>query len=419
MALIVKNTLLNNTECSIRIEDGTVTEISNSINILSGDQVLEAGGMAAVPSFKNGHGHSPMTLLRGWGDDMKLHPWLEEKIWPRERDIAGDSEACYWGTRMACLEMIKSGTTFVNDMYFNTDQTIRAFTDSGVKAATGTLLIDFFDPDKRDELKKQLERDFLSYENSGILTFTASVHSVYTVSKELLRWVSDFAAERGIPVHIHLSETKEEVDNCIKETGKTPAAYLDGMGFFGQNTIAAHAVWLTDDDIKILAENGTTVVHNPVSNMKLAVGNVFPFEKLKTAGVPMMLGTDGTASNNNLSMLEEMKIAALLQKHHNADPTVMKAREIFDIASGTESRIFPGISGKIKAGDPADLLLMNRDCIWLLPDHNLISNLVYSAQSSCIDTVISGGKILMEKGKINGEETVIEGFRKSVNRLFR
>ena len=418
MGIILKNAILKGIRSDIRIDKGFFTEVSPHIAATEDDTVIDAENNIIIPSLKNGHTHSAMTLLRGWGDDMELKPWLEEKIWPMEAAIIQDPEASYWGTRFACLEMVKSGTTFANDMYFNQPQNIRAFRESGMKAALGTALFDFFDIEKTKKMKALCEKEFNIFEQSSMMQYTVAPHSIYTVSKELLSWAGNFSKEHNLPMHIHLCETREEVDESLSSFGKSPVAYLKNLGLLSPRLIAAHTVWLSDDDIQMLADYGVTVVHNPVSNMKLSVGSVFPFNKIKTLHIPMMLGTDGAASNNNLDMFEEMKFAALLQKHHTGNPELMKAEEIFAIASGSKSSIFPHISGEIKPGNHADCLLLNPDHPGLNPDHNTLSNIVYAAGSSCIDTVISGGTILMRHGKIDGEERILTGFRQAVKKLF-
>ena len=192
---------------------------------------------------------------------------------------------------------------------------------------------------------------------------------------------------------------------------------MQETGFLGPNVAAAHCVWLTDNDIEILADYGVSTIYNPVSNMKLGVGNVFPYTKIKESGIPVMLGTDGTASNNGLNMMEEMKAASLLQKHSTSDPRIMEAEEIFRIATGGENRVFPNISGKIEEGADADCLLLNSGDSSLIPSHNLVSNIVYSAERSCIDTVISGGRVLMKDGVIEGEKEIIRDFIKTTEKL--
>lgn len=417
MSILLKNTSINSTTKDVRITDDVFTEISSTLTPESGDTVIDASGKILIPSFKNGHTHSAMTLLRGWGDDMKLQPWLEEKIWPMEEKIIRDPEATYWGTRFACLEMIKSGTTFANDMYFNLSQNVKAFKEAGIKSSLGTAVFDFFDSDKTIQMKKLCEKEYTSFDGDASTRFILAAHSVYTVSSELLKWMGDFASANDIPLHIHLAETQKEVDYCQLKFGKSPVKYLKDLGILSRHLIAAHVVWVSDDDLKILADYGVTVVHNPVSNMKLSVGKTFPYKKMRELKIPIMLGTDGAASNNNLNMFEEMKFAALLQKHNSGDPEIMKASEIFSIATGEENNFFPNLSGTIKTGSFADCLLLDQNNTELIPAHNLTSNLVYSSNGNCVDTVICNGKILMENRKIKDEEEIIDRIRSISEKL--
>ena len=347
---------------------------------------------------------------------MKLQPWLEEKIWPAEAKLTPD--AIYWGSRAAALEMIKSGTTFCNDMYFNFEMSQKAYIDSGIKSASGPALFDFFDPVKAKDMKincnSAIENTDISQNNS----LSLAAHSIYTLSRESLEWIADLATSKKIPVHIHLSETEKEVAECITRYGIRPAELLRETGLLDINLIAAHTIWLDDYEIDLLAEHNVTVVHNPVSNMKIATGGVFPYSKFKERGIRMMLGTDGCSSNNSLDMFEDMKVAALLQKFHTNDPEIMKAEEIFNTAAGTDTSIFPQLSSQIKEGAHADCLLLNQNTPELVPSHHLISNLVYSANGSCVDTVICNGKILMEHRRVKDEEEIIERIRSISEELY-
>ena len=401
---------------------------------------IDAGGRYAVPSLKNGHTHAAMTLLRGFADDMKLGPWLEKVIWPAEAQL--EPEDVYWGNRLAALEMIRSGTTFCADMYFHFEAGRRAFLDAGIKAAVGPAIFDFGDAQaaarvqsENEELYRRFGRDQdgseqvvskqdgrdqdgRDHSEQEKASFLLSPHSIYTVSEETLRWVAGFSAEHDLPVHIHLAETREEVDNCMAACdGLRPAEYLDRLGLLSPRLLAAHAIWLSDREIELLADRGVTVVHNPVSNMKLASGSCFPFRRLADAGVAMLLGTDGCSSNNNLDMFEEMKIAALLQKHHHGDTELMSAAEILRIASGGSASLFPGIAGTLEEGDPADLLLIDPERPEMTPAYNLASNLVYSAGGAAVYTVVCAGEIVMEGGKVPGEEEVLAEARERARLL--
>ena len=356
-----------------------------------------------------------MTLLRGFADDMKLQPWLEQKIWPTEAKLT--AEDIYWGTRLAALEMIKSGTVFFTDMYFHYPESRQAIQDAGIKAASGPALLDFFDDQAGRERRRELQELFSQYGNQNPeheqILFTPAPHSIYTVSSKTLRWLGDFSRDNNLPLHIHVSETKKEVDDCLQQHSMRPVEYLDSLGLLSPRTIAAHAVWLEEKELDVLAKRGVTVVHNPVSNMKLSSGSCFPFKDLRDRNIPMLMGTDGCSSNNNLDLFEEMKIAALLQKHHFGDPELLNAEEVFAIGTGAAAGIgggngvFPNISSEVKEGAHADLLLIDPEHVQMVPNYNLISNLVYSAGAAAVDTVVCRGKVLMRSGKVDGEEETV------------
>lgn len=411
MDVRITDAVLNGRRVDIDIEAGRIAAIrvSGSYDRAADEpeQVVDAAGNWAVPSLKNGHTHAAMTLLRGFADDMKLKPWLEQIIWPAEGRL--EPEDIYWGTRLAALEMIKSGTTFCNDMYLHFDESWRAYSDAGIKAGVGAALFDFFQRDTAAQVRRNIEELYQRYgAGNDLLRFVPAPHALYTVSEETLRWLAEFTAEADLPVHIHLSETEDEVNECrASHGGLRPAEYLDRVGLLSPRLIAAHAIWLSEEEIKLLADRGVTVVHNPVSNMKLASGSCFPYRALKEAGVPMMLGTDGCSSNNNLDMFEEMKIAALLQKHHFGDTELMSAEEILQIASGGVAKLFPNIAGELTEGAPADLLLIDTQRPEMTPAYNPASNLVYAGGGAAVDTVISGGRMLMAGRQVPGEEEIL------------
>ncbi len=404
MSILIKNILLNNKKKDIYIEENTITEINNKINI-DAEFKLDGTDKAAIPSFVNAHTHGSMTLLRGYADDLPLLDWLQNKIWPAEAKLTED--VVYRGAKLACLEMIKSGTTFFNDMYWQYHGTARAVEESGIRSAVSAVFIDLFDETKAKEqveLNKKLFAETKRYGDR--VTFALGPHAIYTVSEESLIWASEFAEKNNLILHIHLSETKNEVENCIKEHKKRPVEYLESIDFLGPNVTAAHVIWVNDKEIELLKNYDVKICMCPASNMKLASG-VLPYKKMKKAGLTIALGTDGCASNNNLDMLEEMKFAALLEKLKEKDPTAMPAKETFELATINGAKAFNLNCGKIKEGKLADLLLVDLKNICLNPGHNLISNLVYAAHGDCIDTTICDGKILMENGMVEGEEEII------------
>ncbi len=418
MSMLITNISLDGEEAAIYIEAGHIRTIYRKEQLppqVDTDELIDGGGAYVVPALKNGHTHAAMTLLRGFADDMKLQPWLEQKIWPTEAKLT--AEDIYWGTRLAALEMIKSGTVFFTDMYFHYPESRQAIQDAGIKAASGPALLDFFDDQAGRERRREMQELFSQYGNQNPeheqILFTPAPHSIYTVSSKTLRWLGDFSRDNNLPLHIHVSETKKEVDDCLQQHSMRPVEYLDSLGLLSPRTIAAHAVWLEEKELDVLAKRGVTVVHNPVSNMKLSSGSCFPFKDLRDRNIPMLMGTDGCSSNNNLDLFEEMKIAALLQKHHFGDPELLNAEEVFAIGTGAAAGIgggngvFPNISSEVKEGAHADLLLIDPEHVQMVPNYNLISNLVYSAGAAAVDTVVCRGKVLMRSGKVDGEEETV------------
>ena len=404
MSLLINGVLLEGEKKDILIQDNRIEKISSNIDKNS-DRVISGQGKVALPSFFNLHTHAAMTLMRGYSDDLPVQQWLEQKIWPLEEKLT--SEDVYWGTKLACLEMIKTGTTFFNDMYWYFESTAQAVEEMGIRASLGAVFIDLFDEDKAQEQRLKNEQLYQKIDNySNRIQFNLGPHSIYTVSAESLEWAREFAEENDLMIHIHLAESKDEIEQCQDKFGKSPVKYLDEIGFLGSNVIAAHCVWLDEEDIQILAANDVKMVHLPASNMKLASGT-FPYERLKDRRENIALGTDGSSSNNNLDMFEEMKIASLLAKIDQMDPTEMPADQIHRMATKNGAEIFDIKAGIIEEGKLADLILVDLNTPEMTPDYNTKSNIVYSANGSCVDTTICNGQVLMESGHVEGEEKII------------
>lgn len=408
MSILIKNVLLGGRARNIYIEGNEIEAISEASKEQVAEFVIDGTDKAAIPGLFNAHTHAAMTLLRGYADDMPLQEWLETKIWPVERKLTEDD--VYWGTKLACLEMIKSGTIFFNDMYWHWRGSARAVAECGIRAALSAVFIDGFDEEKA---KEQIIRNEALYKESKELPeriiFALGPHAIYTVSESSLCWVRDFAEKHDLLVHIHLSETKTEVEDCITRHGMRPVEYLNELDFLCARTIACHCTHLSRNEMELLKKHNVKIVHNPTSNMKLAAGRK-QYDELKRLGLyaNIALGTDGCASNNNLDMFEEMKMASLLQKAYSGDPTCMPAKEAFGLATGNAARMFRLNAGEIAEGKLADVVLLDLKNVNLVPNHNLISNIVYSANGSCVDTVICDGEILMEERKVKGEEEIKE-----------
>lgn len=417
MSVLIKDVLVDGKEKDIYIESNKIAAIreagSSKGKIREGEAevVIDGKRKAAIPGIFNGHTHAAMTLLRGYADDMPLHDWLTTKIWPLEARLT--DEAVYWGTKLAALEMIKSGTTFFNDMYWYWESSARAVEESGIRAVLSAVFIDGFDEEKA---KEQIIKNKVLYEKSKNLSkriiFALGPHAVYTVSKESLCWVKEFSERHDLLVHIHVSETKEEVEECKKRYGMRPVEFLAEINLLSSRTIACHCVHLSRKEMELLKQHDVKIVHNPTSNMKLAIGRM-PYEELKKTGLysNIALGTDGCASNNNMDMFEELKIASLVHKAFSGDPTSIPAAEAFALATRNAAKIFRLNSGIIAEGKLADIALLDLRKVELVPNHDLTSNIVYSANGSCVDTVICDGAILMTGQKVKGEEEIKEKAR--------
>ncbi len=412
-SLLVRNVLLEGKPGDILMRGEKIEKIAPNIPEPA-DRVLDGRGLIALPPLMNAHTHCAMALLRGYADDMRLQEWLETKIWPLEAKLT--EHDVYLGARLGCLEMIRSGCTFFNDMYWRWHGTAKAVEEMGLRAAIAPVFIDLGDDAKTHEQRK-LNEKLLSERRSSRITFTLGPHAIYTVSEANLRWNRSFAEANSLLIHLHLSETEREVQDCIRATGKRPVHYLESIGFLGPDVIAAHCVHLTHEECRILTGNGVKPVHIPVSNLKLAVGGVMPYTTLRNAGAQVLLGTDGCSSNNNLDMFETMKFAALIQKHASNDPTCLPAPEAWEMATSRTADAFGLNIGRIEEGRDADLILVNPDDITLAPGYCLPSDLVYSASGACVDTTICAGRVLMHKGRVRGQDAIIAEAREAARRL--
>lgn len=368
-------------------------------------RVVDGRGTAALPGLMNAHTHSAMAMMRSYADDMPLMPWLREKIWPFEAHLTEDD--VYWGTRLACVEMIRTGTTFFNDMYWFFHGTARATVDSGMRAVLSPAFIDLGDPER---LRREAEATLRTLDETRAypdrVAFAFGPHAIYTVSEAGLRWVAEQAAARGCLVNVHTAETAGEVDDCVRAHGLRPVAYLDRVGVLSERCLAIHAVHLDDADIALLAARGAHVVHNPVSNLKLASGGPMRYRDLRAAGVNVLVGTDGCASNNNLDLFEELKFAALMAKHATGDPTTLPADEALDLVTTHAARAFGIDAGALAPGKLADLILIDLGHVMLFPGHHLAADLVYSAHGRAVRTTICDGRVLMADGVIDDEAEI-------------
>ena len=404
MSIFIENVIHRRQETNLYIEGNRIRYIGSEKR--EADISIDGKNKAVFPTLVNGHTHAAMTLFRGYGDDMPFDQWLQTKIWPAESNLT--EEDVYWGTKLACLEMIKSGTTLFNDMYWHFHGAARATEEMGIRALVSAVFIDLFDERKAEaerEMNLRLYKERSRY--SSRIHYALGPHAIYTVSTESLQWIADFARRENLLIHIHLSETQKEVTDCLERHRLRPVEYLEKIGFLGPNVLACHSVWLEEREFNILREHKVILVHNPTSNLKLAGGKIFSYPEVKKREIPFCIGTDGCASNNNLDMLESLKFAALFQKWGHHDPTVLPAHEIWEAATKKAHEYFRIDAGEIAENKLADIMLVNLKNVQMVPDHDTISNLVYAANGGVVDTVICDGKILMRERHIEGEDEIL------------
>ncbi|MBR2469965.1 MAG: amidohydrolase [Fibrobacter sp.] len=377
-----------------KIVDVSTPEMAN------GAEIIDCKNLALVPAFYNGHTHAAMSLLRGYADDMELSKWLNEYIWPFEAKLTDrDIEI---GSRLAVLEMIKSGTVFFSDMYWHREQTMKVVEEMGIRASIGVTISDVLV--SPEGLKANF--DFLAKHTgeSERVKLAVMPHSIYIVSEQYLRRSMEMAEKENYPLHIHLSETEKEVRDCFEQHGCTPVEYLQRLGCLNSRVQAAHCVHFSEKDMDVFAQSGASAILNPNSNLKLSSG-IPSIVKMMDRRIPLGLGTDGDSSNNNLDMHEEMKLAALLAKVQGEAET-LPASEALKMASVNVAQVNGIDAGVIAEGKLADGILVRLDNERMVPCFDLISNWVYSADSRCIDSVLCNGRFVMRGGHVDGEEDI-------------
>ena len=383
---------------------------------LAADETVDCTGKAVIPGFINMHTHAAMVLLRGITEDVPLDAWLS-RIWAMEAKM--DREFIYWGTRLACLEMVRSGTTTFNDQYWFAPFARKAAVETGVRPYISFVILDRFDKALAEHQRRkclELYEESLGWTEDAHLAM--SVHSVYTVSEEMILWASQFAVEHGMKLHIHLSETEKENIDCMKaHGGLSPTEYLDSLGVLGPHVIAAHSLWLSEHDIELLGRHRVNCVHNINSNAKLSSGHRFPYSELKAAGANICLGTDGASSSNNLDMLETMKTTALFQKAWRNDPSAMPLHELMDTATVNGARALGLDTGEVREGAVADLSIVDIDNSYFLSPGSFLANLIYTAHSDTISSVIAQGRFVMRDRMVEGEEETLAGARSVLHQI--
>jgi 5-methylthioadenosine/S-adenosylhomocysteine deaminase len=392
-------------DAGVAVEHGRIVAVGASADIIrmySAPERVDASGKLIIPGLINGHTHVPMTLFRGLADDLDLQEWLTKYIFPAEAKNVTE-EFVRAGTRLGLAEMIRGGTTTYCDMYYFEDAIADETSKAGVRGVLGETVIDFPVADNKTnaEAMAYVERYVQKWKGNELIVPAVAPHAPYTVSEEHLKAIRAFSDRTGAPIVTHISETKREVDDSLQAKGASPVDYLSRIGFLNDRVIAAHMVWPSAGEIGILKKAGVGVVHNPQSNMKLASG-VAPVPKMIAEGLRVGLGTDGAASNNDLSMWEEMDTAAKLHKLISNDPKVMTAEQAFELAtiSGARALHMGKEIGSIEKGKRADLVLVNRDALNQIPLYNVYSDLVYATKASDVETVIINGRVVMRDRRL-------------------
>lgn len=387
------------------------------------DEIKDMSGKMLIPGLINCHNHCPMVLLRGVGSDLPLQQWLFDTVFPIEDKLTADEIRA--GSELALLEMISGGTVSLSDMYFEPEMTIEAVARSGMKANI-TRPVQSFDPnetpDQSYRMKEAIEL-YDKYNNSfdGRVLIDFCIHAEYTCTETIARAFIEKVNERKGNLHIHLSETKKEHDECVAKYGKTPAEWFDSLGGFDSSAFAAHCVWLTDSDMELFRRKNVNVVHNPTSNMKLASGFA-PVQRMLDMGINVALGTDGASSNNNLDMLEEMHIASIIHNGYNLDATVMNADTVLKMATANGARVQRRENcGELKVGNKADIVAISFDAPHMVPALDKKALLTYSAQSSDVVMTMVDGKVLYENGeyKTLDKEKIYFDVKKAVEKLYK
>lgn len=417
--ILLKNVTVKNVVSDLLIEGQHISRIAPAGtvgNVPAGTEVVECSGKVAMPGFINMHTHAGMAMMRGIGEDIAFHEWLD-KIWEVEKNL--DEDYVYHATKVACLEMVKTGTVTFNDQYWYSPMAYKAAKELGIRPVLSYVICDRNDPAESEIQKAECQAYYKAAKEISEDAFCVlSVHAIYSVTEHMILWAKQFARENNLLLHIHLSETEQEVEDCkALHGGMSPVEYLDSLGFLDSNVIAAHTLWLSDNDVEILGKRGVTCVHNVNSNLKLTSGYRFRYNELRDAGANVCIGTDGCGSSNNLDMLEAMKTSAIVQKAWRGDSTAMPINELLDIVTVNAASVLKLNTGRLEEGALADILLVDTDNYHFMSTASFEANLIYSAHSDCVDSVICDGKFVMRNRVVPGEKEILAEAKKYLNKL--
>lgn len=403
------------------IRDGMVAVDKNNIiaigeekelkNKYEAREIIDAGNGIIMPGLVNAHTHAAMAYFRGLADDLPLNEWLNNHIWPAEAKLV-KPDFVRKSSELACLEMIKSGVTCFNDMYFFQEITAKVAEKAGVRMMAGEGILDFPTPSCKTADKSVAKTIELAekFKNSELISIAFAPHSVYACGKNILLKIKELAKEYNLPIHIHLSETKKEIEDCENKRGGTPVEYLDEIGFLSDRVAAAHSVWFGENDLKIFKNRGAKAIHCPISNMKLASG-IAPIPEMLEKGIIVGFGTDSAASNNTLDLFSDMRACALLHKVNKLNSTALNAREVVRMATINGAKVLnlDKKIGSLKAGKRADIITINLNKPHLQPFYDPYSHLVYCVSARDVEDVIINGKIVMRNREVKtiDEERVL------------
>ncbi len=385
--------------CDILIDGHQISGIGRQLNETetgnpAPDTIIDAKGKIAIPGLINAHTHAAMTILRGYGEGLPLERWLKEKIWPAEAKLTG--EQVYYGTLLGASEMARSGVTSFMDMYITgLDEMAKACEQVGVRAGLSDAVIDL----PGHNVKRALAFA-KKWKKSSLITPHIACHSTYACTEDMLAAAKEAANKENLKFHIHVSETRKEVFDCLGKTKKYPVEYLDSLGIVDSNSILAHASWVTKREIALASRKKATIVNCPISNLKLATGGICPVREYYAQGANVCIGTDGPASNNSLNMFESVKLSALLQKHHYWKADVMQAQAFLDFATINGAKALGINAGSIEKGKLADIVLLDGSSVNLNPKYDLVSNIVYSANPGNVCDVMVNGKHILQNRKM-------------------
>lgn len=385
----------------ILIEDNKISKIGKNLQVEENVKVINANGKVAMPGLINTHSHISMSVFRETVDGYKTQDWLEKEIWPREDKLTADD--IYWATKLSCIEMIKTGSTTINDMYFFTDEIIKAALESGIRLQTTRTLMGY---DKNDESRLNELKELLNkYKEEDTISFNVGIHGLYTSNEEYVKKCVEFAKQENLPIHMHFCENAQEREDIKREYKvENPSEVID-RDFKNIHNILAHCVKLEEKDLEILSNTNSYISHCPVSNLKLGCG-IAPINKMLEKGINVSLGTDGQGSGSNLDMFETMKYTALLQKGINENPQLLDAYEVLKMATinGAKALKLDEKIGTISENKEADIILIDLSEVITQPINNIFAEIVYNVKGNNVDTTIINGKVLMENKIINIDE---------------